>query len=234
MVASAGNVDMPALTEGFVQMARGYNETNEFNTTLGAYDHGNGWGYVIKNGNVYTRYRSIMPCWDDPEVQRIKTDNAQILHARRATIGANDVRNTHPFKIHHLGREWYFFHNGHNADCFEPFEGMESETDSEMLFMYLLNRYDDRRPLASIQDAVGSLDDVPYESLCSFLLDERQLFAINSYRTRPKYYELNFQDTGDGIVVSSEALPQLGHEWEVLENGQIARVTIEPPTIEIS
>ncbi len=234
MVATAGNVDMQLVVDGFIKMSRGYGEINEFNTEPGVYDHGTGWGAVIENSTGYARHRSLLPVWQDHEVHYLVDKKVPMLHARRATIGGKEIKNTHPFKLRHLGRDWYFCHNGHNADCFEPFDGMEGDTDSEMLFKYLLDRYDDKRPLASVEDAVTVMESLPYEALSSFLFDGRQLFAVNVYRTRPNYYQFNFNQTDRGILISTEKLPEIEGEWKLLENGQIGKIDFDKMEFEIS
>jgi len=83
-----------------------------------------------------------------------------IAHVRRATVGAPDIKNTHPFTYGH----WAFAHNGTVPnfdrvrdillDEIDPLHRNEigGSTDSEHIFRYLLSLYahEPERPLIDI------------------------------------------------------------------------------------
>jgi glutamine amidotransferase len=70
-----------------------------------------------------------------------------VAHVRARTVGAVSAANTHPFQ-----RDgWVFAHNGTVSDVGHlrsrasrsRQEELEGETDSELLFAYLLSRFDE-------------------------------------------------------------------------------------------
>lgn len=67
-------------------------------------------------------------------------------HVRRATIGHMSYENTHPFTgTDPNGRVWTLVHNGtiFESDELIPYEDVQKgETDSERLFLYILDQYD--------------------------------------------------------------------------------------------
>ena len=67
-------------------------------------------------------------------------------HIRRATIGHVEYENTHPFKgLDPNGREWTLVHNGtiFESDELLPYADIqEGDTDSERLFLYILDQLD--------------------------------------------------------------------------------------------
>ena len=104
-----------------------------------------------------------------------------VVHVRRATVGAVEPRNVHPFRH---GR-WVFAHNGtlHGFDALGPVlaedtppdlrEAVHGDTDSEAAFYWLLGRL--RRaghdPLGATVDADG-VGDVLVDAL-------RDLYALS-------------------------------------------------------
>lgn len=110
-------------------------------------DHPNGWGlYYDDGGSVFfekedkradrsQRLKSILS-------RRIHAQKA-IGHIRYATVGYDEIENTHPFRGKDLsGREWVFAHNGtiFDSDLLSSyFHKQKGETDSERIFLYMLD-----------------------------------------------------------------------------------------------
>lgn len=74
------------------------------------------------------------------------TCRGMFAHIRRATVGHTEYENTHPFIGKDAnGRQWTLVHNGtiFESDDLLPYADVqEGETDSERLFMYILDQYD--------------------------------------------------------------------------------------------
>ena len=74
------------------------------------------------------------------------TCRGMFAHIRRATIGHVEYENTHPFKgTDSNGREWTLVHNGtifESEDLLPYADVQEGETDSERLFLYVLDQID--------------------------------------------------------------------------------------------
>ena len=94
--------------------------------------------------------KSTMPAFADKQFVEIASSiwsEAAIAHVRAATVGRVAEQNTHPFTF----GTWAFAHNG-TVDEFEhvatrldigPFGPPVGQTDSEMVFLWLLNRMGD-------------------------------------------------------------------------------------------
>ena len=129
----------------------------EHNTTLGEFNHPDGWGAVYKEKGSFESYRSVHPCWEDNDLARLKERTIILMHARRASRGQVSLRNVHPFTLEHNGKSWYFCHNGTIDDL--AIAGCARETDSERYFRFLLHYLDMNDPLASIKATVNTLHD---------------------------------------------------------------------------
>jgi len=129
----------------------------EHNTTLGEFNHPDGWGAVYKERGSFELYRSVRSCWEDNDLARLKERKIILMHARRASRGQVSLGNVHPFTLEHNGKSWYFCHNGTIDD--EAIEDHTGETDSERYFRFLLHHLDMNDPLASIKATVNTLHD---------------------------------------------------------------------------
>ena len=109
-----------------------------------------GWGIAHREGVRLVVIRSTDPAFADRRFSEAATSvssDAVIAHIRAATVGSVAERNTHPFTY----GPWSFAHNGTIADIehvathldlgrFGPPDG---ETDSELAFLWILNRMAD-------------------------------------------------------------------------------------------
>ncbi len=110
-------------------------------------DHRNGWGLV---------YLDVPPAIIHKEPQRATNSRtlrellekdtetaACIAHIRKATIGEEHSRNTHPFEgTDESGRRWTLAHNGtvFDADILAPYQyKQKGETDSERILLYIID-----------------------------------------------------------------------------------------------
>jgi len=217
MIAAPVGISGERIIEPFLRMARGENALHEHNSTLGEFDHPDGWGVVYKEEDSCEHYRSARACWDDREIEALKDRTILLMHARRASRGTVNVGNVHPSNIKRNGRSWYFCHNGTIDDpAIAKYRG---ETDSERYFRFLLDHLDMNDRLASIETAVNQLRN--YTSLNAFLTDGDHFYVINRFSTSPRYYTLYLQNGDDGPIISSEPLADLGKDWQPLEHGSI-------------
>lgn len=152
-----------------------------------------GWGIARYLGADREVIKSTMPAFADAafaEVARTVWSEAAIAHVRAATVGRVSEANTHPF----THGAWSFAHNGTIHD-FEHvrtrldlggFGPPTGETDSESVFLWLLNKMSDYgldplAPARHIDQLVELLGDAVFE-----LIDH----AIASGATSPP--SLNF------------------------------------------
>ena len=118
-----------------------------------SHEHPDGWGVAIHDGRDSGRWqlaKSTQRADDDHEFKAIATrarGHVLVAHVRQKTIGEARLENTHPFE-----RDgWVFAHNGTirtidvlRAGCSaRRLAEVTGETDSELLFAYVLTRLDD-------------------------------------------------------------------------------------------
>lgn len=116
----------------------------------GSSDGGNpdGWGIAYYEDRDVLLLREPRPAADSPLVHFLGAaapySRCIISHIRRATGGENVLANTQPFVRYRHGRAHVFAHNGYlDAPDFAVPEGAlpaVGDTDSELLFAYLLSR----------------------------------------------------------------------------------------------
>ena len=137
--------------------------------------HAHGWGVVTYDNAAPHAERQAWAAYRGEHFQRAASRvyaDLVIAHVRRATVGAPDMHNTHPF-VH--GR-WSFAHNGtapHFGRLKErflnhiapPLRGeIKGETDSEHLFYYLLSLMD-----AAPQKALTAIVKEGVETVASWV-----------------------------------------------------------------
>ncbi|MCL1587751.1 MAG: class II glutamine amidotransferase [Actinomycetia bacterium] len=152
-----------------------------------------GWGIAHWVGEKKEVIKSTMPAFADKQFIEIASSiwsEAAIAHVRAATVGRVAEQNTHPFTF----GTWAFAHNG-TVDEFEhaatrldigPFGPPAGQTDSEMVFLWLLNRMGDYG-LDPYQTAT-SLEPV-VELLADAVLDLVDISVLSGASRPPK---LNF------------------------------------------
>ena len=130
-----------------------------------------GWGIAHWVGDQREVIKSTMPAFADDQFIEIASDiwsESAIAHVRNATVGGVAEDNTHPFTF---GR-WGFAHNG-TLTAFDHvstrldlggYGPPSGETDSELVFLWLLNRMSDygldpHAPAESLDPIVDLLAD---------------------------------------------------------------------------
>jgi glutamine amidotransferase len=155
--------------------------------------HSDGWGLALYHGRFAQVFLEPRPACDS-QLARYLRDNPirtllGVAHVRKATVGAQSLENTHPFKRVLWGRDWVFAHNGtlptvkgRPTGEFAPV----GETDSEHAFCWILSElraafpggYPADRP-ADLWRCVAQLGGrLGAEGTCNFLLaDGHHLYA---------------------------------------------------------
>ncbi|ENO86077.1 class II glutamine amidotransferase [Thauera linaloolentis] len=125
--------------EGFVR--RG-GETDE---------HRDGWGIAYFEGNAHQLFQDPLPASVSPlaeAMRRVPVRSRNIIaHIRKATQGAVELANCHPFARELWGRSWVFAHNGNLPANELPLDGRFSPvgtTDSEHAFCFMLQELERR------------------------------------------------------------------------------------------
>jgi len=206
------------LIDPFLRMARGENALNEHNTELGKWDHPDGWGAVTEDAGRLRVVRSTEACWDDLELERLRSQRIFLLHARKKSPGKKvELGQTHPFEHETAGASWAFCHNG-TVRGIAP----SGESDSREVFRRLLPHIADGRILEGILAVYGGFDD--FTGVNTFLLGPEALWVVCLSSENPTYYALSLTQTEHGPIVSSEPLAELGTETTPLPNGTILRI----------
>ncbi len=114
-------------------------------------EHRDGWGLAVwDDGQGWRLDKGVAPAGEDEHFHRLAIGSRGLVlvsHIRQKTVGETSLANTHPFQ---RGR-WVFAHNGTVKDVAwlrqhtSPERAAESrgETDSELLFAWLLTRLDE-------------------------------------------------------------------------------------------
>jgi glutamine amidotransferase len=169
-------------------------------------EHRDGWGIAVyDDANGWRIDRGLMCAGEDERFHRLAVGSRGELlvsHVRQKTVGETSLVNTHPFGS---GR-WVFAHNGTVKDTAwlrestspERLAEIGGETDSELLFAWLLTRLDD----AGVSRAPASSET-----------DRAVAAAAHAARARPGFGAFNFL-LSDGTATYAH---RFGRTMHVLE-----------------
>ena len=108
-------------------------------------DHADGWGMAFHDGEGCRVFLDAGRACDAPLADFLRRQPLRartvMAHVRKATQGAVDLSNCHPFQREWLGRHWLFCHNGDLGAFRPPLDGGAlpvGGTDSEWAFCWLL------------------------------------------------------------------------------------------------
>ena len=203
-------------------------------------EHPHGWGLVHyeDDGPVMVK----MPVRADGSLEARKAAEGArstivMGHIRNASIGGQTLENTHPFVDGH----WAFCHNG-TVDVHsilrqrlgpERRRRLRGETDSEVLFQWLLQNMEECGDTAQgLEDAVRSIVSIkgPSTSSLDFMLsDGSTLYAYNLAFKRHHYFALHWTEIDDpskdsrSVIICSETMEGSG-QWRRMENDTLAIV----------
>jgi predicted glutamine amidotransferase len=205
-----------------------------------AREHPHGWGLVHyeDGGPVLVK----MPVRADRSLEAMKAvggarSTTVMGHIRNASIGGRTLENTHPFVDGH----WAFCHNG-TIDVHsilrqrlgpERRQHLKGETDSEVLFQWLLQNMEECGDTAQgLEDAVRAIVSIkgPSTSSLDFMLsDGLTLYAYNLAFKRHHYFALHWTEIDDpnkdsrSVIICSEPMGGSGL-WRRMENDTLAIV----------
>jgi glutamine amidotransferase len=224
--------------------------------------HDDGWGAAwVDPAGVHHTHRSVLPAYSDPDFEAFTAGTrtqACFVHIRLGTPGyGTGIGNVHPFT--HEG--WAFAHNGAILPAtrihrlLSPRSGRtpESQTDSEVYFLALLNEMDNTAGdlVTAAVRVIGHVADAGLRasSLNATLLGPDTLAVIShhdpsagSYGVRvwpdderaagvvwPEYHPmLHSRRAGFEAVVSSGLIPEsVDTDWHTLANDVIWSADLE-------
>lgn len=120
-------------------------------------DHADGFGMAFHDGEACRVFVDEGRACDAPLADFLRREPIRartvFAHVRKATQGAVDLANCHPFQRECLGRQWLFCHNGDLGTFRPPLDGVAlpaGSTDSEWAFCWLLAQL--RRRFAGAPD----------------------------------------------------------------------------------
>ena len=187
-------------------------------------------------------YREVMPAWSDENLLALCANVRSHLfmaHVRAATGGGVSRLNCHPF---HHGR-YLFIHNGQVGDFARVRRRMEAEltdalfderrgaTDSELLFLQIMDRIEAGRPvvdsvhevlcgLAASMQALGITAPLRFSAA---LADGEQLWAFR-WASDDRPPSLYLKPQRGGWAIASEPLGDDAEAWQPIERGQLVHV----------
>lgn len=177
-------------------------------------------------------YRDILPAWSDQNLKSLARQIRSRLflaHVRASTGGLTSRSNCHPFTS---GR-WSFMHNGQIGDFERLRRRLEhhlsddvysqklGSTDSELIFLLMLQNGIDRDPVAALQQTVDLIVDAalqagvkPFLRLTAAFSDGNRLYAIRyaTDRFAPTLYTATLSPSS-GVCVVSEPLDDETANW---------------------
>ena len=192
--------------------------------------HQDGYGIAFfENGQLHTR-REVSAIW-----QR-KTDftgdygKILILHTRKASKGAVNLNNVHPFTATSDDESFAFCHNGTIFDIekLKPSKTAEDEnrSDSRIYFEYFLDQYELSGDFveavhSTVLDISTTCSSIT--SLNALFTNGKQLIAVRYCLAEEAYYTLGFSpltSNSNGHVITTQ--PYEGQiQWQWLSNKTI-------------
>jgi glutamine amidotransferase len=125
-------------------------------------EHPDGWGIAIHDTSAWSVQRGTERAGEDARFRDVAAHSeghVLLAHIRQKTVGPTRIENTHPFE--HDG--WVFAHNGTIVSARQDLlrtrcapnrlAEIAGDTDSELLFAYLLTRLDERGLLSLADEA---------------------------------------------------------------------------------
>jgi glutamine amidotransferase len=172
-------------------------------------EHRDGWGIAVFDADAssWQVEKGVVCAGEDERFHRLAVGtrgHLLVSHIRQKTIGDTSLANTHPFKR----AGWVFAHNGTVKDVAwlrasaspERLAEIEGQTDSELLFAWVLTRLDE----AGVTASKVSRDT-----------DRAVASAARAARERPEFGAFNFL-LSDGTATYAH---RFGRTMFLLEKG---------------
>jgi predicted glutamine amidotransferase len=192
-------------------------------------DHDSGWGMAVyQQADCEQPQLMRFPeaAHSDGEFRRATSMRGRIFnaHLRRATFGGLTLVNTHPFVM----GEYSFSHNGtviRYPKLLEPgVAPPQGETDSEVLFNWLMCHYDSGNPCASLRKLVQACIKSSSFSGLNFLFSDGQRL----YAYKLGIFELHWLVRPGQALVSSEIITP-GEGWHTVQQDVLLVIDPENP-----
>ncbi|MTI08289.1 class II glutamine amidotransferase, partial [Curvivirga aplysinae] len=175
-------------------------------------------------------YHEILPAWNDSNLRNIAAQVRSgnfFAHVRASTGTATSRQNCHPFSYN----KWMFMHNGQIGDYCDLRRKLESDisdelyaertgtTDSELLFLLMLDRGLDDNPIQATKDLLEHLNQVmseksskkPFRMTAAFT-DGPRYYAMR-YSTDDKPPSLYYAQINDQLIIMSEPSEDDSTTW---------------------
>ena len=194
-------------------------------------EHSNGWGLALFDHDPFAIDKEAKKALDSLYLsQKLKDEiktSACIAHIRKATIGEESVRNTHPFsKCDRSGRRWVLAHNGtiFDSEDVSPFQyKQKGSTDSERILLFLVDQmnvwYREHRRAPQADERVGIVDAaikriVPGNKV-NLMIYDGDLFYVHKNEPGTLY----IKSLEQGVLISTQPLDSDG--WKEFPQNQL-------------
>ncbi len=240
MLIAIGNVNLDSVFEGMKDMAedKGHVTTNmipllsdkkvqKMFITRGP-KHSDGWGIAFLEKNNFIIKKSLNPIYEETKTKDIKNIKTKIamLHTRFKSIGENKLENNAPFQ----NGEYIFCHNGtirKKINFDKKKYTNHGDTDSERFFLSILSK--DLPIEKAIKDSFNELPLKPNSNI--IISNKNKTYVYSSSRTLQKYFRMKMGRLNEGLIISSEIIPQLNIKWEEVPFDKVIEVNHHTLTI---
>lgn len=197
--------------------------------------HRDGWGVVsFMNGSPRYVGRSPRPMHLDPsydsalqDIQKLRTPNILIAHARAASKGGARMENTHPFVVGGV----VLAHNGtvHSSLRTPRTSVPKGESDSEVLAMLLADRVEETRDLETALESlvVEDLGGKDFSAAIILASDGETILGYRDYKDeeRASYYDLWLARCRDYVAFYQQSYIGYSGELSQVSKGELVSVT---------
>src|SRR4030042_5618508 len=222
---------------------------------LGAINY-NGWGLAYYNDSEPTILRGTLSASSDQAfdlaAQQLATSGSRIGvgHVRRATSGAFDIPDPHPFMRFKGGKWWAYGHNGGLSElALKELIGQEyldqnpptvgdnwsdpRVVDSDLYMLYILHctEENDWNVTEGIAEAVRDITQNAYGTMNFFLTDGETLWSFRLGNTLFYYYN---ETSPSYAVVASQPPTASEEEWIELVDYSLIILSMDNPPIIVS
>jgi predicted glutamine amidotransferase len=189
-------------------------------------------------------YRECLPAWSDENLIsmcRTVQSHLFIAHVRASTTGETMRANCHPFSY----KKWCFAHNGQIGGfsamqreleallCDEFYNIRRGTTDSELLFLLMLQFGIEDSPISACNKVIHTIEDkrrkleISEPLRLTFVFSNgNQLYGVRyaSDKFCPTLYLSGILDNG-GVSLSSEPLDGNSENWTMVEPATMIEIS---------
>ncbi len=232
MIAAIGEFNNADIIAAIKNMSCAKNSNHEYTDEEPLLTHFDGWGCAYKEEHGWQTYKSASSVYDEEEFpfKDLKT-SALVVHARAATVGEENLANTHPFVNQNTGL--ILFHNGTiqlppTPTVLTP----KGETDSEKLFLCIAERVlEGKTVVQAIDEELSLLTEFWGANL--FVLSDSYLYATCLHKITPRYYTMYVGVTDTATFIASEMVPIPEVTWTPINNKRLLKVSLEDASFSV-